>query len=279
MSSWHDFFSVRGIRSICSVRSMLTESVICSIVFIDDRIGYFRTLSKRMHLGKFQIYGGKMEYSKEELLEANSQIDSTLHNLKFLALSEEKQTTIRNAALACFAKHGYEKASVNDIAMAADVSKASIFQYFGNKQSLYKYLLDYCASQMKQAYDISTLDANEDFFDRVWEASVMKVENLKKHPHIASFIASAAAEQASEVKGTLFSSANEKFIETLVLRNEDCKKFKRPEDAGLVFQMFMLLAQGMAVQLENGADYDRMMADFKKILIMLKYNFYKEKYL
>ena len=26
-------------------------------------------------------------------------------------------------------------------------------------------------------------------------------------------------------------------------------------------------------------DYDRMMADFKKILIMLKYNFYKEKYL
>lgn len=28
---------------------------------------------------------------------------------KFLALSQEKQATIRNAALACFARHGYEK--------------------------------------------------------------------------------------------------------------------------------------------------------------------------
>ena len=49
---------------------------------------------------------------------------------KFLALSNEKQDTIRNAALACFAKHGYEKASINDIAVAAGISKASIFQYF-----------------------------------------------------------------------------------------------------------------------------------------------------
>ena len=105
---------------------------------------------------------------------------------KFLALSNEKQDTIRNAALACFAKHGYEKASINDIAVTAGISKASIFQYFGNKQALYQYLFNYCATQMKQAYSTSTLEETTDFFDRVWEASVMKVENLKKHPHIAS---------------------------------------------------------------------------------------------
>lgn len=28
---------------------------------------------------------------------------------KFLALSDEKQTLIRNAALSCFSQHGYEK--------------------------------------------------------------------------------------------------------------------------------------------------------------------------
>lgn len=72
---------------------------------------------------------------------------------KFLALSQEKQATIRNAALACFARHGYEKTSINDIAVAAGISKASIFQYFGNKQTLYQYLFDYCAAQMKQAYN------------------------------------------------------------------------------------------------------------------------------
>lgn len=198
---------------------------------------------------------------------------------KFLALSQEKQATIRNAALACFAKHGYEKASINDIAVAAGISKASIFQYFGNKQALYQYLLDYCTAQMKQAYDASALDLNTDFFDRVWKASVMKVENLKKHPHIASFIASAVAESKPELKGAVLSPSNTKFVEALVLHKEDCKKFKRPEDAKLVFRMFMMLAQGMAVQLENGADYDGIMKEFEEILKMLKYNFYKEEYL
>ena len=43
--------------------------------------------------------------------------------------------------------------------------------------------------------------------------------------------------------------------------------------------MFMMLAQGMSVQLENGADYDDIMNEFGKILNMLKYNFYKEEYL
>ena len=57
---------------------------------------------------------------------------------KFLALSEEKQTAVRNAALSCFAKHGYDKASINDIAIAAGISKASMFQYFGSKQALYQ---------------------------------------------------------------------------------------------------------------------------------------------
>ena len=97
---------------------------------------------------------------------------------KFFALSNEKQDTIRNAALACFAKHGYEKASINDIAVTAGISKASIFQYFGNKQALYQYLFNYCATQMKQAYITSTLEETKDFFDRVWKTSVKKVEKL-----------------------------------------------------------------------------------------------------
>ena len=52
---------------------------------------------------------------------------------------------------------------------------------------------------MKQAYDADALEKNTDFFDRVWEASVMKVGNLKKQPHIASFIASAATESTTTI--------------------------------------------------------------------------------
>ena len=171
---------------------------------------------------------------------------------KFLALSIKKQDTIRNAALACFAKHGYEKASINDIAVAAGISKASIFQYFGNKQALYQYLFDYCAAQMKQAYNTSALEETTDFL---------------------------AAEPMPELKGAIFSETNEKYIASLVLHEQDYKKFRHPEDAELVFQMLMLLAKGMSVQLENGVDYDGMMKEFREILNMLKHNFYKEEYL
>lgn len=200
---------------------------------------------------------------------------------KFLALSQEKQDTIRNAALACFAKHGYEKASIHDIAAAAGISKASIFQYFGTKQALYEYLFQYCVSQMKQAYDLSALDANADFFDRVWAASVMKVENLKKRPYVAAFITSAATERASDMKEVLTPAMEEgvRYTEALVLREEDRAKFKRPEDAKLVFQMLMLLGEGLASRLESGTGYDDVMMELESILQMLKCNFYKEEYL
>lgn len=200
---------------------------------------------------------------------------------KFLALSEEKQATIRNAALACFAKHGYEKASINDIASAAGISKASMFQYFGNKQTLYEYLFHYCVTQMRQAYRLDVLDDHTDFFDRVWAASLMKVENLKKHPYVAVFITSAATEHAPDLKDALSSAVAEgkKFTELLVLHEEDRIKFKHPEDAALVFQMLLLLGDGMGFRCESGIDYDSIMSELKNILKMLKRNFYKEEYL
>lgn len=200
---------------------------------------------------------------------------------KFWALSEEKQATIRNAAMACFAKHGYEKASVHDIAVAAGISKASIFQYFGNKQALYEYVFHDCVAQMKHAYDLSALDAHTDFFDRVWAASVMKVENLKRSPYMAAFITSAANEQAPELREFLSASLEDgqQFTEALVLRPEDCEKFKRPEDARLLFRMLILLGKGLALQFGEAMDYDQMMTELADVLHMLKYNFYKEEYL
>lgn len=200
---------------------------------------------------------------------------------KFLALSEEKQTTIRNAALACFAKHGYEKASINDIASAAGISKASMFQYFGNKQTLYEYLFHYCVTQMRQAYRLDVLDDHTDFFDRVWAASVMKVENLKKHPYVAVFITSTVTEHAPDLKDALSSAIaeGEKFTELLVLHEEDRIKFKHPEDAALVFQMLLLLGDGMVSRCESGIDYDSIMSELENILKMLKRSFYKEEYL
>ncbi len=103
----------------------------------------------------------------------------------------------------------------------------------------------------------------------------------EKHPYVAAFITSAATENASDLKDALGSAITEgrQFTEVLVLHEEDRIKFKHSEDAALVFQMLLLLGDGMVSRCENGIDYDGIMSELDSILKMLKRNFYKEEYL
>ncbi|MCL2562802.1 MAG: TetR/AcrR family transcriptional regulator [Oscillospiraceae bacterium] len=60
----------------------------------------------------------------------------------FLALPEEKQKAILDAAAAEFADYGYDQASTNRIVAAAGIGKGMLFYYFGCKQELYHTLID-----------------------------------------------------------------------------------------------------------------------------------------
>ena len=122
---------------------------------------------------------------------------------KFFALSEQKQVQIINAALQCFGKHGYDKASINDVAVAAHISKASVFQYFGSKKQLYGYLLDYAGKIITDSFQQSAFGEDSDLFDRVLASSLTEAEILKKNPYISQFIASAWSETAAEANDTL----------------------------------------------------------------------------
>jgi AcrR family transcriptional regulator len=55
-------------------------------------------------------------------------------------LKEEnsRQERVVNAAWEIFARFGYRKASMQDIAEAADVSKSVLFKYHGTKENLYR---------------------------------------------------------------------------------------------------------------------------------------------
>ena len=51
--------------------------------------------------------------------------------------NEKKERTL-SAAWEVFARFGYEKASVQDIAEAAGVSKSVVFKYYESKENLYR---------------------------------------------------------------------------------------------------------------------------------------------
>lgn len=66
--------------------------------------------------------------------------ESEAINIKILGLRERKKRQTREAiteaAMSLFARHGFDKVSVSDVAAAADVSKVTVFNYFANKEDL-----------------------------------------------------------------------------------------------------------------------------------------------
>lgn len=201
---------------------------------------------------------------------------------KFLALTEEKRTAILNAALQCFGKFGYEKASINDIAVAAHISKASVFQYFGSKKQLYIYLLEYCKKIIEGIFDKEALNSQTDLFDRILASSRMEMESFQNQPFILQFITSVWEETSPEVADALVILTEEvcKFRNDMVLREDDALKFKNPEDAQPVFQMLLLMAEGYAAGYRGAAafDFQAVMEDFEENIAILRKNFYKEEY-
>lgn len=65
----------------------------------------------------------------------------------FENLPAAKRQIIIDLALAEFAEHPYQAASLSRIVERAGIAKGSVYQYFEHKQDLYLFLLDYAAQQ------------------------------------------------------------------------------------------------------------------------------------
>jgi AcrR family transcriptional regulator len=69
---------------------------------------------------------------------------------------------ILDAALAVFARSGYHRATIEDIARQAGYATGSIYNYFKNKQHLFTSLVQQVFEQMRERLD-GVFDAGDDF--------------------------------------------------------------------------------------------------------------------
>ncbi|MEM8870164.1 MAG: TetR/AcrR family transcriptional regulator [Pseudomonadota bacterium] len=70
--------------------------------------------------------------------------------------AERKVEQILNGATKVFMEQGFEGASVDEIAAAARVSKATLYSYFPDKRELFRHVIaTECARQANQAFDLS----------------------------------------------------------------------------------------------------------------------------
>ncbi|MBE5994110.1 MAG: TetR/AcrR family transcriptional regulator [Paenibacillaceae bacterium] len=201
---------------------------------------------------------------------------------KQIELSEEKQQPVIEAALKCFGKHGYKKASMGDIAKSSGVSKPMLFHYFGTKRDLYLYLSEYVRTVMVDAYKRNKIDVCDDLFERITVASRMKMGILEKYPDLLKFIISMFEETDEEVIDITKKIMPEaqQFSYDLVVKKEDAVKFKESVDIDAVMRLMFLMAEGYAHEMSDGrCDLGKITEELEKTVQMLKNNLYKEEYL
>lgn len=86
-------------------------------------------------------------------------------NNKFYKLPEQKQLRIINAGLKVFGQNDYKKASTEEIAIEAGISKGLLFHYFKNKQEFYQYLFDYSTKVISELVIDDKFNVITDFFE------------------------------------------------------------------------------------------------------------------
>src|ERR1700716_2567192 len=65
-------------------------------------------------------------------------------------VSSAKPNAIVLAALELFARYGYRKTSIDDIAQAAQVAKRTVYLHFENKAAVFLAILEYLGDQVRQ---------------------------------------------------------------------------------------------------------------------------------
>ncbi len=122
--------------------------------------------------------------------------------MTFEKLEPDKQNVIVNAACEIFARHGYKKASMKDIAVVAGVSKSVLFKYFTNKQTLYQYIFRVSSDSIRAADDAARLEGREDpdLFSLMRRSAKTRLALFTEHPWIFKFSYTAAFDPDPFVK-------------------------------------------------------------------------------
>lgn len=109
-------------------------------------------------------------------------------NEQFLKLPSEKQQRILHAALAEFARQGYEKASTNRIVKEAGIGKGMLFYYFNSKEELYNDLIEY-ALQIVTKHYVDRIDIEEqDIIAWMCRIAQIKLNYFSQYPEVNDFL-------------------------------------------------------------------------------------------
>ncbi|MDD2901715.1 MAG: TetR/AcrR family transcriptional regulator [Syntrophales bacterium] len=105
----------------------------------------------------------------------------------FSHLPADKQERVLEAALTEFADQGYHQASLNRLVAKAGIAKGSLYQYFPNKEGIFRYIFQIALKSVRQTLvEVKEATQDENFFIRLEKSLRAGVRFLKQHPRIYS---------------------------------------------------------------------------------------------
>ncbi len=158
----------------------------------------------------------------------------------FFNLSEEKRKRIFNAAVKEFAARRFNEASINKIVKEAKIPWGSFYQYFNDKEDIYRYVYTEILRKKRDiVYNTEIVDLNSDAFEICMQSVKASYEWGKANPEYSN-VGLLMDIDFSDVAVELRTMANES-LKKLIERDKQ-RGLIRPEvDTELVVEMIATL--------------------------------------
>lgn len=118
----------------------------------------------------------------------------------FFNLPEDKRKRILQAAVREFADKGYVEGSVRNIALAAEVAKGSMYQYFEDKKEIFLYIFDEAVKQ--RVYLLSEVIKNnvhKSFFEVIEQLILCEFKYARENTELYKICKNIRGETGKEI--------------------------------------------------------------------------------
>ncbi len=162
------------------------------------------------------------------------------------AQAEETRIKIVRAAVKLFARQGYHKTTITDLAQAIGLTSGAIFHHFANKEAILNGVVDWVERGMHVYSDI-TDNAEHGSLAMIEEVLRVMCSHFNRNPEATICLAALATEFAGSghPMETRLKQIYKIFVDSLASKLMDNKSVTDPEAASIAF---IGAVQGIAVQ-------------------------------
>ncbi|MBV1758519.1 MAG: TetR/AcrR family transcriptional regulator; helix-turn-helix transcriptional regulator [Dethiosulfatibacter sp.] len=198
-----------------------------------------------------------------------------------LKIDEKRKISIINSAMEEFSKNTYEQASTNRIVKKAGISKGSLFNYFKSKKTLFDYLKIFSVKEIANAIVEKVNWEEPDLLKRVSEITLIKLEILRKYPHLIGFTKRINSYNSIEELKAIYEAYVPNIYEKVYSENIDFSLFREDIDIKVAMSILIWTFEKMGedyfnkIRVGEEIDVDQMSIEVDKYIETLRKGFYK----